>query len=169
MKKAVAKRNPSTSQGSQKQKTSKSKTAKKAVPTKRVSALLNPQNTELHERLEDFVVEKNGHDLKDLAEAIGVGKLFFTTSKRRNNAIGSDKLMKILKHYPELSADWLLRGTGAMLVGLKTDDDVKYRFAMSKLLSRLDTVVGDLSDTVDSTTGIIQKMKKTQKEIGLDW
>lgn len=33
------------------------------------------------------------------------------------SAFGSDKLEKILKAYPDLSAEWLLRGTGNMIIG----------------------------------------------------
>ena len=33
------------------------------------------------------------------------------------SALGSDKLEKILNHYPDLSAEWLLRGTGKMIIG----------------------------------------------------
>jgi hypothetical protein len=33
------------------------------------------------------------------------------------SALGSDKLEKILITYPDLSAEWLLRGSGNMLVG----------------------------------------------------
>lgn len=37
------------------------------------------------------------------------------------NSIGSDKLENILNAYHDLSAEWLLRGTGAMLVGEKAN------------------------------------------------
>ena len=33
------------------------------------------------------------------------------------SALGSDKLEKILSVYQDLSAEWLLRGTGSMLIG----------------------------------------------------
>jgi len=36
---------------------------------------------------------------------------------KNGTAIGSDKLEKILSLYPDLSAEWLLRGTGEMIVG----------------------------------------------------
>lgn len=32
------------------------------------------------------------------------------------SSFGSDKLEKILNTYPDLSAEWLLRGTGSMLI-----------------------------------------------------
>ena len=34
-----------------------------------------------------------------------------------DKSIGSDNLEKILSTYTELSADWLLRGTGSMIIG----------------------------------------------------
>lgn len=33
------------------------------------------------------------------------------------SSFGSDKLEKILNAYPDLSAEWLLRGTGEMIIG----------------------------------------------------
>lgn len=36
---------------------------------------------------------------------------------RTKTAIGSDKLEKILSVYGDLSAEWLLRGTGTMIIG----------------------------------------------------
>ena len=36
---------------------------------------------------------------------------------KTRSTIGSDKLEKILTAYPDLSAEWLLRGTGSMIIG----------------------------------------------------
>ena len=87
-------------------KSAKQTIVKKAAPKRRMEASSNPYGTELLDRLKKYVVEKKGDTLTDLAVSIGVHKSFFTTIKRQNSAIGSDKLIKILKHYPELSAEW---------------------------------------------------------------
>jgi hypothetical protein len=149
----------------------KSIAAKSKKPTpkmkKKVSVLLNPRNSELLARLEKFVVDKKGYSLGKLAASIGVAKTFFNTCKSQNSAIGSDTLMKILKYYPELSADWLLRGTGAMLVGAKNEKDVDYRFKMERLIARFDIVVGGLSDSRNAANSILQDMKRVQKGKGI--
>ena len=36
---------------------------------------------------------------------------------KAGSALGSDKLEKILNVYPDLSAEWLLRGVGTMIIG----------------------------------------------------
>lgn len=36
---------------------------------------------------------------------------------RKGSRLGSDKLVKILTAYTDLSAEWLLRGNGPMLIG----------------------------------------------------
>lgn len=42
---------------------------------------------------------------------VGVANGFFDKVK----SVGSDKILKILKRYPEISAEWLMTGEGMML------------------------------------------------------
>ena len=42
---------------------------------------------------------------------VGVANGFFDKVK----SVGSDKILKILKRYPEISAEWLITGEGMML------------------------------------------------------
>lgn len=53
----------------------------------------------------------------------GLSNGLIASAIHKNAALGSDKLENILNTYPDLSAEWLLRGTGHMLVtdGVNTE------------------------------------------------
>ena len=42
---------------------------------------------------------------------------FANAMKNPKGTVGSDKIESFLRAYPEVSAEWLLRGTGPMLIG----------------------------------------------------
>lgn len=47
----------------------------------------------------------------------GLSKQLPTKDNPDGKSIGSDNLEKILSHFADLSADWLLRGAGDMIIG----------------------------------------------------
>ena len=56
-------------------------------------------------------------------KSIGMSNNSFGKTLKAGGAIGLDKLEKILSIYKELSAEWLLRGTGTMIVGDGIDQE----------------------------------------------
>ncbi len=50
-------------------------------------------------------------------KACGFSNGLIGNALKDSSSIGSDKLERILIIYPDLSAEWLLRGTGEMIVG----------------------------------------------------
>lgn len=76
------------------------------------------------------------------------------------SALGSDKLEKILKTYPDLSAEWLLRGTGHMLV---TDGvDTEQLFRSLNMPSNSDKIIEVWLDFMECTKGM-QELYKNSK------
>jgi hypothetical protein len=71
------------------------------------------------DRLEEFL-SKKGDTLASLIKELKVSRGYFSTARRLATEIGSDKLVKILQLYPDLSADWLLTGSGFMLKEAKS-------------------------------------------------
>ncbi|MDR1406270.1 MAG: hypothetical protein LBI89_03610, partial [Prevotellaceae bacterium] len=65
-------------------------------------------------RLKEFL-QTTGDSLVNVADAIGVSRSYFSTTRISKSEIGSDKISKILLLYPQLSGDWLLTGLGFML------------------------------------------------------
>jgi hypothetical protein len=57
----------------------------------------------------------NDDTLINITEVIGVSRGYFSTIRNKKAEIGVDKIVKILLLYPQLSADWLLTGTGFMI------------------------------------------------------
>jgi predicted DNA-binding helix-hairpin-helix protein len=71
------------------------------------------------DRLEEFL-SKKGDTIAALGKALKVSRGYFSTARLRSTEIGSDKLVNILQLYPDLSADWLLTGSGFMFKEAKT-------------------------------------------------
>lgn len=61
----------------------------------------------------------NGRAEKDC----GLSNGLIGNAIKAGSALGSDKLEKILSVYPDLSAEWLLRGTGNMIIGDGVDQE----------------------------------------------
>lgn len=74
------------------------------------------------QRFKDFLNSK-GIKNAQAERACGFSNGLLKSALSANSALGSDKLEKILTTYPELSAEWLLRGTGNMLIadGINTE------------------------------------------------
>lgn len=62
-------------------------------------------------------LDKKGIKNAQAERALGFSNGLIGNAVKGNAAIGSDKLEKILIAYPDLSAEWLLRGTGNMIIG----------------------------------------------------
>lgn len=41
--------------------------------------------------------------------------------KKENASLGSEKIITILEYFPDLSAEWLLRGEGSMVLNLESN------------------------------------------------
>ena len=150
---------------------SKSKPAKKAVsksvPKQKVAKLLNSNNVAIISRLEKFI-EKKGITFHTVAVSIGMSKTYFHVIKRQNSAISSDPLIRILKQYPDLSAEWLFRGKGTMFIGEKNDKGVEYRSKMEELIAQISKKHEQCFNSFNDVDGIIKKMRKLQKGIDVD-
>lgn len=68
------------------------------------------------ERLNEFIIAK-GCSMKAFEESVGMSNGSIGTTIKNGQGLRSDKLENILSVYPELSAEWLLRGTGSMIKG----------------------------------------------------
>ena len=67
------------------------------------------------ERFKDYLDAKgivNARAEKDCGFSNG----FIGNAVRKGTSVSSDNIEKILNTYPDLSAEWLLRGTGNMLI-----------------------------------------------------
>ncbi len=87
------------------------------------------------ERLNEFIIAK-GCSMKAFEESVGMSNGSIGTTIKNGQGLRSDKLENILSVYPELSAEWLLRGVGSMILDEKEQmggSNNKY-FLICKLL-----------------------------------
>lgn len=78
------------------------------------------------ERLNEFISFK-GYSMKAFEESVGMSNGSLGTTIKNGKGIRSDMLEKILSTYPELSAEWLLRGTGNIIVGDGVDQEQLFK------------------------------------------
>lgn len=83
----------------------------------------------MNKRLRAFLNYK-GTTLAQLERDIGVGAGTLSKAVKNDSSIGVDKVMKILQLYGELSAEWLLRGDGDMLLGVANDSANSVKVAL---------------------------------------
>ena len=67
------------------------------------------------ERLKEYL-DSRGISNSRAEKDCGFSNGLISNAYKTKTAMGSDKIEKILTAYPELSAEWLLRGTGSMLI-----------------------------------------------------
>jgi hypothetical protein len=77
-----------------------------------------------------------------------------------NSSFGSDKLEKILNTYPDLSAEWLLRGIGSMIKGEGKAIELENRIA------RISKDQAHQEQAYDILLGLFETMGKTYEFFG---
>ena len=70
--------------------------------------------TKLSERIKQ-IIDYKGISINKFSALVGTSNSYFNKILRDNNSIGSDKIEKILRVFPEISAKWLILGEGGML------------------------------------------------------
>ncbi|MDR2449533.1 MAG: hypothetical protein LBD52_06200 [Prevotellaceae bacterium] len=101
------------------------------------------------ERLEEFL-QTTGDTLISITGIIGVSRGYFSTIRNKKAEIGVDKIVRILLLYPQISADWLLAGSGLMLkaaTSLKDQSEILVREEALKIaVSKIDDIQDQLRE-----------------------
>lgn len=74
------------------------------------------------ERLKSFF-ETKGIPIGNAEKTCGFGNATLRNAFESGKSVGSDKIEKILSVFPDLSAEWLLRGEGKMIIGDGVDHE----------------------------------------------
>ena len=87
------------------------------------------------ERLNEYINTK-GFSMKAFEESVGMSNGSLGTTIKNGKGIRTDMLENILSVYPELSAEWLLRGVGNMFLDdrQQTGGEHNKYFVICKLL-----------------------------------
>ena len=120
-------------------------------------------------RLEEFLQTTGNDDtLINITEVIGVSRGYFSTIRNKKAEIGVDKIVKILLLYPQLSADWLLTGTGFMIkeaTSLKEQSEILAREEALKIaVSKIDDIQEQLRQLHKQISNSKIKTRKLRKQ-----
>ncbi len=86
------------------------------------------------QRLKIFIEFKE-FNISRFEKFVGFSNGSLASQMKNNKTIGVDKIEKILKNFPDLSSDWLLKGEGEMLKLLDFPNDVSPKSARYKNIS----------------------------------
>ena len=120
-------------------------------------------------RLEEFLQTTGNDDtLINITEVIGVSRGYFSTIRNKKAEIGVDKIVKILLLYPQLSADWLLTGTGFMIkeaASLKEQSEILAREEALKIaVSKIDDIQDQLRQLHKQISNSKIKTRKLRRQ-----
>ena len=111
------------------------------------------------ERLKTYL-DSQGVATGAAEKACGFGNATLRNAFEGGKGIGSDKLEKILSVYSNLSAEWLLRGTGKMLV---TDDiNLEQVFKAHNMPSNSDKIIQIWREFMEVTKGMQELYKQSR-------
>lgn len=68
----------------------------------------------VNDRIKKYFAYK-GWNISEVENDCGFKKCTLRVSLNRDSSLTSDKILRILETYEDLSAEWLLRGEGCML------------------------------------------------------
>jgi len=71
-------------------------------------------NTILSERIKK-IIDYKGLTINKFSESVEASNSYFNKVLKNNTSIGSDRLEKIIRTYPDISPEWLLTGEGEMI------------------------------------------------------
>lgn len=120
-------------------------------------------------RIKEYIDYK-GINISAFERSIGMGNASFGKSLKRNGAIGTDKLEKILNIYSDISSEWLLRGTGEMIKQIDTlnEDPATYQNKSEALLSidEQRKLLDSYQSAQNEIESLKQEVKMKDKQLG---
>ena len=132
---------------------------KESIPKNKLTSPPSSHNLALYVRLTEFI-EYKGDNYVRLARSLDRASTYFQGFKTKKAPISSETVMKILLHYPDLSAEWLLRGTGTMLIGTVHKDEVDYYRNVETTTTELQEDLEKLIKDFDKQLATIDRKNK---------
>ncbi|EKB60958.1 helix-turn-helix domain-containing protein [Bergeyella zoohelcum] len=115
--------------------------------------------TNLSDRIRQ-IIDYKGISINKFSLQIGVSNSYFNKILRDNNSVGSDKIEKILREYPEINPEWLILGSGEMF---KNNNTITQTTTGDNNISiGKGSIKGN--NTINSNTGN-ETIKQLQKEL----
>lgn len=105
-------------------------------------------------QLRDFY----GLSTRALAIKCGINQPTLDRMLKGINALNLNCVVSILNSFPDISAEWLMRGSGAMLISSAPSQDIE---RVNKLVNTIAT----LQDTIDSKSDAITALTERVKQL----
>lgn len=110
------------------------------------------------QRIKD-VIKQKARSKEMFATAVAVSVNTLDTYLKRRSKVSLDLIEKILQTYPDISAEWLLRGEGDMYRNANSGNVNNYEINSHSTVHK-----GDVSDSYNNTSADLQQEVKTLKE-----
>lgn len=97
------------------------------------------------ERLKSVIAEKS-NSASDFSKKIGIAQTTLSNQMKSPRGISVDVVMLTLEHFSDISAEWLLRGKGDMLIsdnlpkfhGEETDSELNVHASLARMAAELE-------------------------------
>lgn len=97
------------------------------------------------ERLKSVIAEKS-NSASDFSKKIGIAQTTLSNQMKSPRGISVDVVMLTLEHFSDISAEWLLRGKGEMLIsdnlpkfhGEETDSELNVHASLARMAAELE-------------------------------
>ncbi len=110
------------------------------------------------QRLKQITKTKAG-SVKKLAEALGISENTIEGYMRGKNKVALNFIVDVLRTYPDISAEWLLRGEGDMYRNANSGNVNNYEINSHSTVHK-----GNVSGSYNNTSADLQQEVKTLKE-----
>lgn len=110
------------------------------------------------------VLAYSGQSVRAFSIKCGISQPTLDKQLKGLRGISIETMMSVLYAYPEISAEWLMRGNGAMLIKKEGES------AEAERLNKLVDTITTLQDTINSKNDIIatlnERIKQLEQQLG---
>ncbi len=101
------------------------------------------------------ILDYSGHSVRAFAIKCGIAQTTLDKQIKGLRSVSIETVMSVLYAYPEISAEWLMRGEGPMLHSLAVNPDVE----------KLNTLVDTITTLVDTITTLQETINAKSEQI----
>lgn len=127
------------------------------------------------ERLKSVIATKSNSP-NDFSKKIGIAPTTFNNQLKSPRGISVDVILLTLAAYPDISAEWLLRGKGEMIlsdnlppiVGDESENDLDTHAQLAQAVGKIDTLTEEtttLKEKIMKQAGVIEWQKDFIREL----
>lgn len=109
------------------------------------------------------VLTYSGLSVRGFANRCGISQPTLDKQIKGLRGISIDTMMSVLFAFPEISAEWLMRGNGDMLISEKAESVDLERF--NKLVNTIATLQDAIDSKNDSIASLTERIKQLESQL----